>query len=75
MLPQDQHPPYACHQYRVHICRKGKWRTLAAKAEAKDRLGGGGKKNSKYNKGGRKTPLSLFSRVNEEDTPLGSVLL
>ena len=57
------------------LCRKGKWREMAAKATAKDKLGGGGKKKSKYNKERRKTPLRIFCRCTEEDTPLGSVLL
>ena len=48
---------------------------LAAKAEAKYRLGGGGKKNIKQKKGIRKTPLSTCSRGTEEDTPLESVYL
>ena len=48
---------------------------LAAKAESKDRLGGGVKKKSKYNNGRRDTPLRLRSRSTDEYTPLGSVLL
>ena len=49
--------------------------TLAAKAEEKVGLGGGGKKERKENKGTSKTPLKLCSRNTEEDTPLGSVHL
>ena len=57
------------------FAKKGKWKNLAANAVAKGRLGGGGKKNSKYKKGGRKIPLRIRSRGNEEDTPLVSVHL
>ena len=46
-----------------------------AKAAAKDRLGGGGKKKRKHKKGIRKTPLRLHSRGNGEDKSLGSVIL
>ena len=75
MLPQDQRPPYACHQYRIRLCRKGECRTLSAKEAAKDRIGGGGKNKRKEKKGRRKTLLRLRIRRTEEDTPLGSVIL
>ena len=46
-----------------------------AKAAAKGRLGGGGYNIIEEKKGIRKTPLRHSSRVTEEDTSLGSVLL
>ena len=75
VLTQEQRPPCAFCPYIVQICRKGKWRTLTAKAAAKDRLVGGGEKNRKEKKGRRKTALKLRSRGNEENIPLGSVHL
>ena len=75
VLPQDQRLPYTCHQYRVRICIKGKWKTLSSKTAAKDRLGGGRNNKSKEKKGRSNTPLSILSRGTKEDTPLGSVIL
>ena len=57
------------------LCRKRKWRIMVAKAAAKGRLGGGGYNIIEEKKGIRKTPLRQSSRVTEEDTSLGSVLL
>ena len=48
---------------------------LAANEEEKYRLGNEGKKNRKYKKRRSKTPPRLHIRGNEEDTPLGSVIL
>ena len=53
---RDHRSTYACQQYSVRLYRKGKRRNLAAKAEANDMLGGGGKKKRKYMKGRKKTP-------------------
>ena len=75
VLLQDKLLPDACHQYSVCLCRKGKRRTLASKAEEKDSLGGGGNKKRKNKKGRRKALLSLSSRGTEEDTPIGNVIL
>ena len=75
VLPRELHLPYACHQFIVRFFRKGKWRILAANEEEKYRLGNEGKKNRKYKKRRSKTPPSLHIRGNEEDTPLGSVIL
>ena len=42
VLPPYQLPPYDCHQYRIILCGKGKWKKMETKAAEKDRLGGGG---------------------------------
>ena len=67
---------FTCNQYRVQIFRKGKRKTLAAKAAAKDRLDGGDKNKRKDKKViSNPPPLRLHSRGTEEDMPLGSVIL
>ena len=75
VLTRDQRLPCACHQYSVRPCKKGERRMLAAKVEEKDRLGSGGKNNSKHKNGIRKNPLRLRSIGTEENTPLVSVHL
>ena len=75
VLLRDQRSPCTCHHTSLRLCIKGKWRTLASKSAAKNRLGGGGKKKSKEEKGKRKTPLSIHSIGTEEDTTFGSVIL
>ena len=75
VLNWDHNPPCACNQYIVLPCRKRKWRTLADKEEANDRLFGRGNNKRKYNKLRRKTPPRLRMIGTEEYTPLVSVNL